>query len=404
MKGWKTQARGQGFSLVEIAVVLVIVGVAGAVLVRALPGLQRWPIVNRMSAAPLERAQQALDGFVLANSRLPCPARAEDGTGLEDCSAGHQVGLLPVATLGLQLPAPIRYGVFRQPGAVRDADLATLVERYSPLLPTVLYPHMTILPDPVTAPAVMAVAPVNLNGLDFCAGLRNAMLGAASPLSAGGVPIAYGLAVAGRDADGDGDPFDGANRVAGAFAPQGDPQRADFDDSTRTMGLGQLFGRLGCASRQAGVNGAARAAFVAWDNFRTALMVRDFRQFQVTVRESSLEMAKVNVALAGSALAGTIATTASGIALVVQTAGVNTTVLSTATLAIVVSTAGVASAALSLVNAESALRTARNQSTAASAYVDAAQPDYCAPVALQRRCAAGALPQALALDLKGLLP
>lgn len=95
----------KGFSLVEMAVVLVIVGllISGLIMPLSAQMDQRNVAETRDS---LENAKQAILGFAVANGRLPCPA-SSTSKGIEnpatggDCST-NQDGFLPAATLGLQ--------------------------------------------------------------------------------------------------------------------------------------------------------------------------------------------------------------------------------------------------------------------------------------------------------------
>ncbi len=100
----------RGFSLVEMAVALLIVGLLlGGLLgtVGALEKRQR----STGTEAQLEEARDALMAFAVANRRLPCPANPATpdtvaGAGLENaptaagCTGGAS-GVLPWATLGL---------------------------------------------------------------------------------------------------------------------------------------------------------------------------------------------------------------------------------------------------------------------------------------------------------------
>lgn len=95
----------QGFTLVEIAIVLVILGfVLGALLLPL--QAQRQQIAQVQTENTLEIAKQALLGFAQSNGRLPCPATAAS-SGLEAPLGGNvlctsQLGYLPAATLGVQ--------------------------------------------------------------------------------------------------------------------------------------------------------------------------------------------------------------------------------------------------------------------------------------------------------------
>nr|WP_314901054.1 type II secretion system protein [uncultured Deefgea sp.] len=95
----------RGFSLAEMAIVLVIVGVLMASGLGALSSQmsnQRLKETKQM----LERANEALIGFALANNRLPCPAdsagleaRNPSGANMNRCVSAY--GDLPWQSLGL---------------------------------------------------------------------------------------------------------------------------------------------------------------------------------------------------------------------------------------------------------------------------------------------------------------
>ena len=260
---WQAQRAGmRGFSLIELAVVLVVIGASGMVFWQFLPRLKGLPVIAKLTAPTLSRAEDALNGFILANSRLPCPDTT--GTGAEDCSVSAgapppTMGWLPHRTLGISLSERVRYGVYRAPAVApasvtTDGDLAALQDRHTPLLPP-------------------GVTSTQSNGLDFCAALRNLAATPGTVLSTSvslnglqTVPIAYGMAVAGAtDADGDGSLFDGLNLAAGQFAASSTAHSSTYDDQSTTVGITELFTRLGCASRLAEANSAARAAYAAYD-------------------------------------------------------------------------------------------------------------------------------------------
>ena len=100
----KKHIEQQGFSLVEMAIVLVILGfVLGALLLplRA----QREQAAQIQTSNTLDNAKQALLGFAQSKGRLPCPATAISN-GLEAPLGGStctsQLGYLPATTLGIQ--------------------------------------------------------------------------------------------------------------------------------------------------------------------------------------------------------------------------------------------------------------------------------------------------------------
>lgn len=96
--------RAHGFSLVEMAVVMVIIGLMlGGLLTPLSVQMEQRKVADTQKA--LEDAREALIGFALRNGYLPCPA-VSASNGLEErsggaCSNGRRVGFLPWATLGL---------------------------------------------------------------------------------------------------------------------------------------------------------------------------------------------------------------------------------------------------------------------------------------------------------------
>lgn len=384
-----SRAHSGGFSLIEFAVALVIVGALGLLVWQFLPRLKSLPAMARLTGTTLEQAETALNGFILANGRLPCPDATAANTGNEDCAAGASMGWLPVRTLGLSLSERVRYGVYRAPSVTPalDMDLAVLPDRYAPLLPA----------------SLNAVEPVYLNGLDFCVGLRNltGTTGAAA-LTTGSqqIAIAYGLAVAGAgdadrvaDAAGNTSVFDGLNAAAGRFELAGRARNASYDDDTRTVGSAELFTRLGCATRLSGTNAAARAAYAAYDIDQVAEMHRRFRSFQIEVRTSNQTMAVTSTILAAADLANAIASSANAIALVVETGGATTAPLIAAGITITVAIAAVTAAALGVASADASLVTANNQYAAALNFKSLTAGDLAIAAA-----------RIGALDAKGLLP
>lgn len=96
----------KGFTLVEMAVVLVILGFVLSALLLPLQA-QRNQLFQSETENTLRQAQKALLGYAQANGRLPCPAIAASN-GLESQTAvGSNIcsshdGFLPAATLGIQ--------------------------------------------------------------------------------------------------------------------------------------------------------------------------------------------------------------------------------------------------------------------------------------------------------------
>jgi prepilin-type N-terminal cleavage/methylation domain-containing protein len=100
----------RGFTLLEMAVVVVIAGMLLAGLLRSVAGLQARQHEAR-TGQQLEEIREALSTFAALNRRLPCPANPATaataaGAGIErvpnaaGCTGGNN-GVLPWATLGL---------------------------------------------------------------------------------------------------------------------------------------------------------------------------------------------------------------------------------------------------------------------------------------------------------------
>lgn len=115
-----------GFSLIEAAVSLVLLGLISVVLWRFIETANQQQHVRQQQSL-LSRADHALLGYSLSQHRLPCPA--SDTAGRENCASVATSGYLPYLTLGLpdQGAGRIRYGVLRAPGKINLT--ASITER-----------------------------------------------------------------------------------------------------------------------------------------------------------------------------------------------------------------------------------------------------------------------------------
>ena len=107
----KFKQNSLGFSLVEMAVVLVIMGfVLGALLLPL--QAQRSQAFQSQTDNTLDQAKKALLGYAISHNRLPCPATATSNLdagsrGIESPipvtgTCTNVAGYLPAATLGIQ--------------------------------------------------------------------------------------------------------------------------------------------------------------------------------------------------------------------------------------------------------------------------------------------------------------
>lgn len=118
-------SNNRGFTLIEMAIVIVIVGIVISIVASVLPSLIASSKI-RQGQATLERMDYALIGYLAANGRCPCPDTDNDG--LENRTAGASsptddtcdayVGQIPYATIGLSSSLdpwqqPVRYGVYQ---------------------------------------------------------------------------------------------------------------------------------------------------------------------------------------------------------------------------------------------------------------------------------------------------
>ncbi len=306
--------QSKGYSLVEISIVLVIIGILGFFSIKFISQIGTQTL-NEKFKSDLEIADLAIIGFIYSNNRLPCPDTT--GTGLENCaSANNRQGFLPVRTLGIessiqkQRGGLIRYGSFRNSSLnlLSDADLAQLKDRYEPLLPNAETSNQS-------------------NGLDFCFALSSASTGAtemASEVNVGaiGINVAYVIADSGTiDANNDGALFDGTNGAGLKFEKPHESQTNNYDDNVFAVGFNELAGRLNCPKVLAETNGAARASFAAYDMWLLATQYKNYRDFHVDYLGLMLEIAESKFALATASTALAVASAALAIGVAIISGG-----------------------------------------------------------------------------------
>jgi prepilin-type N-terminal cleavage/methylation domain-containing protein len=325
--------RQRGLSLVELAVAMVIIGILGVIVWRWVMAT-REPLQRPAMLAQLSQAQAAVEGFVLANSRLPCPAA--DAGGVAACGDASAV-FLPWRTLGMGSEFNnIHYGVNRGGSLDLTVDTAVAAPMVSPDLfldlPGIAVPEHTDDSGEATSEAkaaanaaIAAIAASHgrrtvVNGLDWCHVLRryaaNPVVTGVAPTAAN--PAAVGVLVAGSAADsvpvayilvhpGANNQFDGHNAVGASsvwkFDFPGRSQSSDFDDLSLAVGPADLSARIGCVARLSGMQAAAQGAYAAYDTVRVMQEYWSLRVYDVTAKVSAVSSAETGVVLAAMGIA-----------------------------------------------------------------------------------------------------
>ena len=372
-----------GFSLLELAIGLAVTGVSGLLLWQLLP-VSRQVAGGAPEQQLLRRVQDTLEGYVLSQSRLPCPA--PDANGVESCGTGGVVvaGFLPWSTLGLsRTDGRLKYAVYRVTGSDLAASGALSYAGYLP-------------PD---MPPVEAHSPrTTRNGLDFCQSLRQAVASPSATLGggvgAGGVPVAYLLVSPGANGQ-----FDGLNAAVQpgpgpvAFELPGRASSPTYDDQMAASGLAELSERLACPERLGSVNAKARSAYVAYDLAQNALMFQAYRGFVYRVRHTDTIFASFNVALSAAEVAITVANGLTSLSLAANSVGIGGATVAGAVIPALAATAAQGAADASWISAGFAETKALDQYNSAITLSKQAQADY-----------ATAMQGFQQSDAKGLLP
>lgn len=183
----------QGFSLLEMAIVLIILGFVLGALLAPLQA-QRQQLAQSQTENTLELARRALIGYAQSKGRLPCPATATSNGAelpLGGASCTQQSGFLPAATLGIQ-PVnangfavdywnnPIRYTVTQvNTGGAATPDFTTSADMANIGIST-LAPDLTVLCGQITTTDCNPASPLVSNAVAviYSIGANGALLDA----------------------------------------------------------------------------------------------------------------------------------------------------------------------------------------------------------------------------------
>lgn len=124
----KGAGRQSGFTLVELAVVLGVLGLLAMTMTSGFDGVNQARERNA-AKANAQQAYEAVRSFALRNKRLPCPDPSSNGDrGREPIgSCAGNIGWLPYESLGLDIPARgqrLRFGVYRSGSVSLAAPLS----------------------------------------------------------------------------------------------------------------------------------------------------------------------------------------------------------------------------------------------------------------------------------------
>ncbi len=247
-KQHKTRCRQRGFTMLEVALVVLTIGVVLGVSMAAKN--QTASKSTASEAAFMDSIVSATFLFVQRNYRLPCPDVTGNGfetvTSPGVCAPSNTVGKVPYLTLGVPLSGPVgtgmdqkfTYGVYRG-GGTDTKDLTLNAERSLPtphVAPNASYMNRDDFKQAVinawAAAATVAATEIYVTGNDADTG--------ASDCSGNEVAnMAFIIAFQGsRDA-----PVNDASTVT-CFAGPGKPFSPTYDNLVKAVSFSELLGVL----------------------------------------------------------------------------------------------------------------------------------------------------------------
>jgi prepilin-type N-terminal cleavage/methylation domain-containing protein len=240
IKAWRVSLKGtRGFTLAEVAVVVIVVGLIAAISV----GAYSKALGNRevrTAAASAENISGAILAFTRLNNRLPCPdtdgdGREGDGAGV--CPAAREVGFIPYESIGLDNPPTAErgaYGVYRNAGITADLVLpAATLNRTNLQRALISASNATVPPAGVSSGHVFITGNNASTGPENCGTQRV-------------FHPAYVVVVPGSNKDGSGTNFDGIHAgLPGTGLCIASPDRVPntvFDDRVVSISFTTLLG------------------------------------------------------------------------------------------------------------------------------------------------------------------
>ncbi len=225
-----------GYTLVEIAIVITVMGLIAAVSIGTYSGALGNREV-RTASASAENVTGAILAYARLNNHLPCPdtdgdGRAGDASGT--CPAGREIGYIPYETVGLGNPPTVERGIY---GVYRNAAItADLVVPAATLSRSSFQRALAS-----GSSAAVSAAHVFITG-------NNASTGAENCASQRVFHPAFVVVIPGSDRDGNGNNLDGIHvGLPGAGLCIASSDRVPdtvFDDRVVSTGFTTLLGLI----------------------------------------------------------------------------------------------------------------------------------------------------------------